>query len=37
MRRQILWLCHFIYWLKVHRGNVGHALWATSHEMGAWK
>lgn len=37
MRRQILWLCHFAWYLRVHRGNVCNALWATAHEMGAWK
>lgn len=37
MRHQILWLCHFIFWLRVHRGHVPRALWANAHEMGAWK
>lgn len=37
MARQVVWLCHFVYWLRVHRGNVSNALWATSHEMGAWR
>lgn len=37
MGYRILWLCHFLYWLRVHRGNVARAIWANSHEMGAWK
>ena len=37
MRRAILWFAHFLYWLRVHRGNVSNARWATDHEMGAWR
>jgi|EndMetStandDraft_2_1072991.scaffolds.fasta_scaffold00271_8 hypothetical protein len=36
MRRALLWFVHFIYWLRVHRGNFSNARWATDHEMGAW-
>jgi len=37
MRERVLWIAHFLFWLRVHRCRVGHALWATAHEMGAWK
>jgi len=36
MRRRILWLCHFIYWLRVHR-SFGLAMWVTNYEIGGWK
>lgn len=36
MRRRLTWLCHFLYWLGVHR-NVSRAAWVTAFELGAWK
>lgn len=36
MRYQILWLCHFIYWLRVHR-DFGRAAWVTNYEARGWK
>ncbi|VTU37096.1 hypothetical protein E5CHR_04484 [Variovorax sp. PBL-E5] len=36
MRRAVLWLYHYAYWLGVHR-NFGRARFCTEHEMGAWK
>ncbi len=36
IRRAVLWLWHFAYWLRVHK-DLGLAKWAADHEMGAWK
>ena len=36
MRRRILWLAHFIYWLRVHR-DISRALWVMQFEGKVWK
>jgi len=37
IRRPVLWLAHYLYWLGVHK-HPGRAKFATDHEMGrAWK
>jgi hypothetical protein len=36
MRRRILWLCRFAYWLAVHR-SVSNALWVLDLEGHLWR
>lgn len=36
MRRAVIWLAHYFYWLGVHK-HPGRAKFATDHELGAWK